>query len=69
MTLRFTAGIPNSMRVDPPVADFLVRLDGKQKLGDVIADLAQRVQADPQVVQRECLAVVRKLTERRFLLP
>ena len=69
MTLRFTSGIPDSMRVEPPVAEFLVRLDGRQSLGDLIASVAQAIPADSQVVQAECLAVVRKTMERRFLLP
>jgi len=68
-TLRFTAGIPASMRLDPPVAEFLAGLDGRRTLRELIRDLAQQVRADPEVVQRDCLAVVRKLVERRFVLP
>jgi|SRR5579862_489145 len=67
--LRMAAGIPASMRLEPPVADFLAALDGRHPLGELAAGLAQRVGADPAVVRRECLAVVRKLTERRFLFP
>jgi hypothetical protein len=69
MTLRFTGGIPDSMRLEPAVAEFLVRLDGRQSLGELIASVAQRVKADAQIVQRECLAVVRRSIERRFVLP
>lgn len=69
MNLRFTGGIPASMRLEPAVAEFVARLDGRRSLGESIHDLAQQVRADPQVVQRECLLVVRKLTERRFLIP
>lgn len=69
MTLRFTGGIPASMRLEPPVAEFLARLDGRRTLRELIRDLAQRVDADPQAVQRECLAIVRRLAERRFVLP
>jgi methylase of polypeptide subunit release factors len=69
MTLRFTAGIPASMRLDPPVAEFLARLDGSRTLGELVGDLAQQVRADPEVVRRDCLAVVRRLVERRFVLP
>jgi len=69
MTLRFTAGIPASMRLDPPVAEFVARLDGRRTLGELVGDLAQRVRADPQVVQRDCLAVVRRLITGRFVLP
>jgi predicted RNA methylase len=69
MTLRFTAGIPASMRLDPPVAEFVARLDGSRTLGELVGDTAQQVRADPQVVERECLAVVRMLVARRFVLP
>lgn len=69
MTLRFTSGIPASMRLEPPVAEFLAGLDGRRTMGELILDLAQKVRADPQVVQRECLAVVRRLVERRFVQP
>jgi len=69
MTLRFTAGIPASMRLDPPVAEFLAGLDGHRTLAELVRDLAQKVRADSEVVQRECLSVVRRLVERRFVLP
>jgi len=69
LALRFTGGIPGSMRLDPPVADFIAALDGSRSLGDVIRDLTRKVSADPQVVQRECLAVVRRLAGQRFLWP
>jgi hypothetical protein len=57
------------MRLDPAVAEFLAGLDGSRTLGELVEDLAQRVQVDSGVVQPECLAVVRKLIERRFVLP
>jgi predicted RNA methylase len=69
MSLRFNGGIPASMRLDPAVAEFLAGLDGSRTLGELVEDLAQRVQVDSGVVQPECLAVVRKLIERRFVLP
>jgi hypothetical protein len=69
LTLRFTTGIPASMRLDPPVAAFLARLDGSRTLGELIRDIAQQVRADPAVVERECLAVVRRLVAGRFVLP
>jgi hypothetical protein len=69
MSLRFAAGIPASMRLDPPVAEFVARLDGGRTLGELVGDLAQQVRADPEVVRRECLAVVRMLVAGRFVLP
>lgn len=67
-TLRFIAGIPASMRLDPPVAGFVARLDGRRTLGELVADLSQRVSADPKAVKRDCLAVVRRLVAGRFVV-
>jgi hypothetical protein len=61
LTLRFTDGIPASMRLEPPVAQFLGALDGSRTLGEVIRTLAQEVRADLAVVQRECVSVTRML--------
>jgi hypothetical protein len=38
-------------------------------LGELIEELAGKVNASPEQVQRECLAVVRQLIERGFLRP
>jgi len=69
MTLRCTGGLSGSMSLQPMVADFLGRLDGSRTLGEVIAAFAAGAAAPPEVVQRECLSVVRRLLERRFILP
>ena len=68
VNLRLTAGIPASLRLEPAVADFVAGLDGRQTLGELATALAERVPADPAVVRAECMAVVRKLLERRFLV-
>jgi hypothetical protein len=39
------------------------------RLVELGRDMAQQVRADPEVVQRDCLAVVRQLIARRFVLP
>lgn len=69
MTLRFIAGVPANTRLEPPVADFLAGLDGHHTLGELAGALSKRVNADLRTVERECVAVVRMLMERRFLLP
>lgn len=66
-SLRFTAGIPSTLRLEPSVADFLAGLDGRRTLRESIRDLSQRVSADSAIVQRDCLAVVRMLIGRRFV--
>jgi methylase of polypeptide subunit release factors len=67
MKLALARGIPASMRVEPPVADFLARLDGRHTLGVLVDDLASAAKADPVQVRRECAAIVHKLVERRFV--
>ncbi|MFN7993059.1 MAG: methyltransferase [Bryobacteraceae bacterium] len=69
MQLRFAAGIPDSINLDPSVAGFLARLDGRRTLREAIEELAKRVYADSGTVQQECLKVVRKLLQTRFLIP
>ena len=68
MTLRVT-GIPASMRLDAPVAEFLAGLDGQRTVGELVEKTVLRVRADPERVRRECLAVLRRLVERRFVVP
>jgi cytosine/adenosine deaminase-related metal-dependent hydrolase len=68
LTLRFTDGIPASMRLEPPVAQFLGSLDGRKTLGEVIGEFAQEVRADLAVVERECVNLTRMLVERRFVV-
>ncbi|HVN07128.1 MAG TPA: methyltransferase [Bryobacteraceae bacterium] len=68
MALRFTGGIPGSMRLEPMVADFLGGMDGSTTLAELIEGFARKAAAPPEVVQRECLSVIRRLMERRFIL-
>jgi hypothetical protein len=65
--LRLSSGFRPRIGVEPEVADFLVRLTGDARLGDLIQDLAAAVDVDPERVQAECLALVRLMIERGFL--
>lgn len=67
MKLSLTRGIPASMRLEPAVAEFLARLDGRHSLGDLVDDLARASKADPAQVRRECIGIIQKLVERRLL--
>ena len=69
LTLRLTSGLMGSIRIDRLVADLLVRLNGRQSFADVIASFAPSVPADRRTVLSDCLAVARRLIERRFLVP
>jgi Methyltransferase small domain len=67
MTLRLITGLPASIGIDPAVADFLGRLDGRVTVAEAITAFSAEIPADPCIVRRDCLRAVRHLIERRFL--
>jgi hypothetical protein len=68
-TLRLMDGLPFSLTVQPLVAEFLGSCDGQRTLGELTEELAGNVNANPEQVRRECLAVMRQLVERGFVTP
>ena len=59
--------LPGSLAIDPQIADFLAMCDGRRPLGELAGELATKVRADPGQVRTECVSVVRRLAEKRFL--
>lgn len=68
-TLRLKDGLPFSLPVQPLVAEFLGSCDGQRTLGELTGELATKVNANLEQVRRECLAVMRQLVERGFVVP
>jgi Methyltransferase small domain len=68
LILRMSKGINPVIGVQPIVAEFLIGCDGARPLADLVADFAAKVDAPREQVQHECLAAVRKLIERGFLV-
>jgi predicted RNA methylase len=68
LTLRLTSGFPFHISVQPFVAEFLVTCDGNRTAGEAIQALAAKVSAPVENVQGECLAIIRKLIERGFMV-
>ncbi len=68
LTLRLTNGFPFHMSVQPLVAEFLVTCDGTRTAGEAIERFAASVEAPVEKVQTECLAIIRKLIERGFMV-
>jgi methylase of polypeptide subunit release factors len=68
LTLRMPKGLNPIMGLQPVVGEFLLGCDGVRPLNDVVTDFATKVDAPREQVLRECLAAVRKLIERGFLL-
>jgi methylase of polypeptide subunit release factors len=65
--LRLNSGLSFSQPLQPLVAEFVGACDGSRTLGESIEELAAKVDADPDQVRRECLAVMRRLIERGFI--
>jgi methylase of polypeptide subunit release factors len=68
LTLRLISGFPFHMDVQPLVAEFLVTCDGTRTAGEAIQGLAANAHAPVERVQAECLAMIRKLIERGFMI-
>jgi SAM-dependent methyltransferase len=68
LTLRLESGFPFQLSLQPFVAEFLVTCDGTRSAGDAIRDFAARANAPLEKVQGECLAMIRKLIERGFMV-
>jgi hypothetical protein len=68
LTLRLESGFPFQLALQPLVAEFLVTCDGTRSAGEAIQDFAARANAPLEKVQGECLAMIRKLIERGFMV-
>jgi hypothetical protein len=68
LTLRLTRGFPFHWKVQPLVAEFLATCDGTRTAGQAVEALAESANAPVDTVRRECLAMMRKLIERGFVV-
>jgi Coenzyme PQQ synthesis protein D (PqqD) len=68
LTLRLTCGFPFHWKVQPLVAEFLATCDGTRTAGQAVEALAESANAPVATVRRECLAMMRKLIERGFVV-
>src|SRR5579859_29707 len=68
LTLRLTSGFPFHWKVQPIVAEFLATCDGTRTAGQAVEALAIAANAPVDTVRRECLAMMRKLIERGFVV-
>jgi predicted RNA methylase len=67
-TLHLVKGFPFSLGVQPLVAEFLGSCDGIHMLGELAEHVSTKTKAPLVLVQKECVAVVRKLIERGLVL-
>ena len=69
LRLAQTSGLMRRIGVDQPVAEFLVQFDGEHSVREAVASLAAQADALPAQVEKESLAVVRRMLELGFLVP
>jgi methylase of polypeptide subunit release factors len=68
LTLRLTRGFPFHWNLQPLVAEFLVSCDGTRTLEEAVQAFAVSANAPVETVRRECVAMMRKLIERGFVV-
>jgi SAM-dependent methyltransferase len=67
--LELTRGLAYTGDADPYLAALLARCDGRRRLGALLEELAVAMGKDRAAVTATCVAIVRRLVERGFLLP
>jgi SAM-dependent methyltransferase len=68
ITLRLISGFPFHWKAQPLVAEFLATCDGTRTADQAIQAFAESANAPVDTVMRECLAIIRKLIERGFVV-
>lgn len=68
VTLLQRSGFLLKIDIQPLVAEFLSGCDGTRTAGQLVQEFAQRANAPLEKVQPECLGMIRKLTQRGFLV-
>jgi len=68
LNLRLTSGFAFHVAVQPLVAEFLVTCDGTRTAGTAIREFAAKSNIPLEKAQAECLAMIRRLIERGFMV-
>jgi hypothetical protein len=68
ITLRLISGFPFHLTLQPLVAEFLATCDGTRTADQAIQEFAVVANAPLETVRRECLAMMRKLIDRGFMV-
>jgi len=68
VTLRLISGFPFYLSLQPLVAEFLATCDGTRTADEAIQAFAAVTDAPLETVRRECLAMMRKLIGRGFMV-
>ncbi len=68
LVLRLINGFPFQVDTQPLVAEFLVMCDGNRTVQEAVELFSRKVDAPLEKVQPECVAMLRKLIERGFVV-
>ncbi len=67
--LHLEKGLTYTGNADPYIANLIIGCHGQRPLGDLLADMAVSLGAEPVNIQKTFCGIVRRLIERGFLLP
>jgi SAM-dependent methyltransferase len=67
--IRLVRGLTYSSPVDLRLAGLVARCDGQRPVRDLLVELAATTNSDLEKITPNCLALLRQLVERGFLLP
>ena len=67
LSIRLTGTAPADSNIEPEVAAFLARCDGKRTLQELADELSEKMKVPREAARKQCCAVVRKLAMRRIL--
>lgn len=67
--IRLATGLQYASDIDLRLAGLVARCDGRHRLGDLLAQMASALGEDREKITPNCLAMMRQLIERGFLLP
>jgi SAM-dependent methyltransferase len=68
-SIRLVRGLTYSSPVDLRLAGLVARCDGQRPVRDLLVELAAATNSDLEKITPNCLALLRQLVERGFLLP
>ena len=68
-SIRLVRGLTYSSPVDLRLAGLVARCDGQRPVRDLLVELAVATNSDLEKIRPNCLALLRQLVERGFLLP
>jgi SAM-dependent methyltransferase len=68
-TLRLSRGLAYVGKVDPLMARLVFHCDGQRPLGELVAEVAEALQTEPETIEAEICSLLRRLIQQGFLLP